>query len=163
MNRKIFVMACAASLLPMGLALAADEHVHVRTHASGERAASKEVRQRVKLPAPLLRWELAQMRERIAILGQLQAALSRGAYGEAADLCEQTLGMSSLSRQRAEEGAKYMPQGMREMDTELRRAASGFAQAATNAAASGDGRPAIAALSEVMQRCVACHTVYRFR
>jgi hypothetical protein len=138
----------------MGLLLGADaEPYH----------ASREVRHRVKLPEPLLRWELAHMRERVATIGRLQAALSKGAYAEAAELAEQNLGMSSFAVHRAREVVKYMPHGMREMETELHRAASSFALEAANAGASGDIRPAIAALSEVMQRCVDCHTVYRFR
>jgi hypothetical protein len=103
------------------------------------------------------------MREHLAILGQLQMALSKDAYGEAADLAEKNLGMSSLPKHGAQEVAKYMPQGMRDMGTELHRAASRFAIEATNAGATGDARPAIAALADVTQRCVACHAAYRFR
>lgn len=161
MNRKILVMASAGTLLPMGLALAAD--VQQQMHASGKPGTPKEVRQHVRLPAPLLRRELAHMRERLAIVRQLQTALSRGAYAEAAELAEQNLGMSSLSAHGAREVAKYTPHGMREIDIELHRAASSFALEATNAAATGDIRPALEVLSEVMQRCVDCHTAYRFR
>jgi len=147
----------------MGLALAADEHVHQHMDESHSHAASKEVRLVVKFPAALLQRELAHMREHLAILGQLQVALSKGAYGEAADLAEKNLGMSSLPMHGAQEVAKYMPQGMRDLGTELHRAASRFALEASNVGATGDVRPAIAALSDVTQRCVACHATYRFR
>jgi hypothetical protein len=163
MNRNILGMACAGALLPMGLAIAADEQVHQHMDANGGRGASKEVRQLVELPAPLLQRELADMRERLAVLGHLQAALSIEAYGEAADLAENHLGMSSFPMDGTQEVAKYMPQGMLEMGAELHLAASRFALELTNVGATGDIRPAIAALSEVMQRCVSCHTVYRFR
>ena len=79
MNRKMLVMAGAATLLPMGLALVADEHVYEHMHASGGRGASREVRQLVKFPAPLLQRELAHLRAHLGILGQPQAALSRDA------------------------------------------------------------------------------------
>jgi hypothetical protein len=156
-------MTCAGPLLCIGLAVAADELVHQHVHEGDSHGASKEVRKVVKFPAALLQRELAHMREHLAILGQLQMALSKGAYGEAADLAEKNLGMSSLPMHGAQEVAKYMPPGMRDIGTELHRAASRFAIEATNAGATGDVRPAIAALSDVTQRCVACHAAYRFR
>lgn len=163
MNRKIIGMACAGTLLPLGLALAADEYVDQQTDASAGRGQSKETRQLVELPAPLRQRKLQEMRERLAILGQLQAALSIEAYREAADLAEHHLGMSSLPMQGTQEVAEYMPQGMREMETALHQAASRFAVEAIHAAASADVRLANAALSELIQRCVACHAAYRFR
>lgn len=163
MNRKTLVLACAGTLLPIGLVVAADEHMHEHKHANAGLGASSEVRHLVRFPAPLLLQELAHMREHLAILGQLQVALSKGSYSEAANLAEQNLGMSSLPMHGAEEVAKYMPQGMREMGTALHRAASRFALEASNAGATGDVRPVIAALSEVTRQCVACHAAYRLK
>jgi len=147
----------------MSLALGANEQSDQSTRANSGRDESIEVRQLVKVPPRLLQWELAQMRGRLATLGQLQAALSRGVYGETGDLAEKNLGMSWLATPLAQEVANYMPQEMREMETDLHRAASRFAVEATNAGATGDVRPANAALTEVMQKCVACHAAYRFR
>ena len=163
MKKKVLVAACVGALLPLSLALAADEHAHQHMHAGGGPDASKDMRQFVKFPAPLLKRELAHMREHLGILAQLQAALSKGAYSEAADLAEKNLGMSSLPMHGAQEVAKYMPQGMREMGTGLHRAASRFALEATNAGATGDVRPAMAALAEVTEQCVACHAAYRLK
>jgi hypothetical protein len=132
-------------------------------HDRAGRGGSREVRQLVELPAPLLQRVLEDMRERLAILGQLQAALSTEAYSEAAELAEHHLGMSSLPMHGTRGVAKYMPEGMHEMETALHQAASRFAVEARHAGPSMNVRPAIAALSEVMQRCVACHTAYRFR
>ncbi len=56
-----------------------------------------------------------------------------------------------------------MPKGMREIGSEMHRAASRFALEAKNAGATGDMRPALEALATVTQRCVACHAAYRLK
>ena len=79
------------------------------------------------------------------------------------DLAEKRLGMSSFELHGAHEVAKYMPTGMQEIGSEMHRAASRFALEATNAGATGDIRPALAALATVTQQCVACHAAYRLK
>jgi cytochrome c556 len=49
------------------------------------------------------------------------------------------------------------------MGTAMHRAASRFAVAASDAAVSGDVKPALAALSRVTQSCVACHSSFRLQ
>jgi cytochrome c556 len=56
-----------------------------------------------------------------------------------------------------------MPAPMRDIGTQMHRAASRFALEAQNASASNDIRPALATLSSVMQQCVACHGTYRLQ
>lgn len=104
---------------------------------------------------------LSNMREHLLTLQEIDIALSHGAYERAGDLAEQGLGRSSLDAHGAAHLASYMPSGMRDIGTAMHRAASRFAVEAQNAAASNDVRPALAALGEVMQQCVACHDSYR--
>ena len=163
MIRKSFATACVLVLLPMGLLFAADQSGDQGERGSASRGESKDVRQRVKLPAPLLRWKLKQMRERIATIGKIQAALSRGEYDQAADMAEQDLGMGTGQTREAEDVATHMPQAMRDLETELNRAAGKFALEVRDAVVTEDVRPAVNALSNLMQRCVDCHTAYRFR
>ena len=59
--------------------------------------------------------------------------------------------------------ALFMPEPMRAMGLSMHTAASEFAAVATRAAASHDTLVAVAALSNVTQNCVACHTAYRVR
>ncbi len=150
-------------LFPLGSAAAADAHRQMHEQMQMGGGAAPESRQFVEFPASLLQQELTHMRQHLVILGQLQADLSKGDYSEAATLAEQNLGMSSLSLHGAEQVAKYMPQGMREIGTAMHQAASRFAIAAANAGATGDVRPALAALSDVTRQCAACHTTYRLR
>jgi cytochrome c556 len=56
-----------------------------------------------------------------------------------------------------------MPEGMQAAGTAMHRSASRFALEAQNSSASGDARPAMAALATLTQACVACHAGYKFK
>lgn len=103
------------------------------------------------------------MRDHLVALQEISEALARGRNDEAAKLAEERLGMSSLQRHGAREVAKYMPEGMRDAGTAMHRAASRFAIEAQNAGATGELRPALAALSDVMRACAGCHAGYRLK
>jgi len=79
----------------------------------------------------------------------------------ASHMAEERLGLTSLPLHGAHDVAPYMPQPMQEMGTEMHRAASRFAVEAANASATGDVKPALAALSTLTSKCVACHAAYR--
>jgi cytochrome c556 len=68
---------------------------------------------------------------------------------------------SSLELHGAAHLARFMPEGMQDIGTQMHRAASRCAVEAQNASATNDVRPALAALGTVMQQCVACHAAYR--
>jgi hypothetical protein len=57
--------------------------------------------------------------------------------------------------------AKFMPEGMRNIGLEMHTAASAFAAEALKADGTHNTRPALAALSRVMQQCAACHSAYK--
>ena len=52
---------------------------------------------------------------------------------------------------------------MQDVGTAMHRSASRFGVTARDAAVTGDVRPALGALSEVMGACVACHSGYRLK
>jgi hypothetical protein len=120
-----------------------------------------DARQFVKFPEPLRLHTLANMREHLSTLQEIDIALSRNDYDSAARLAERRLGLSSLEAHGAAHLAPYMPPSMQDIGTAMHRAASRFAIVAQNAAATGDVRPALAALGDVMQQCVACHAAFR--
>ncbi len=72
---------------------------------------------------------LANMRDHLLALQQIQAALSRDELDKAADIAEQRLGMSALSLHGAHEVSKFMPEGMRAAGSAMHRAASRFSRA----------------------------------
>jgi antitoxin component HigA of HigAB toxin-antitoxin module len=118
-------------------------------------------RQLVRFPDPLRERTLANMRDHLLALQEIQQALAHDNEDHAAQIAEQRLGMSSLSLHEAHEVAQYMPEGMQAVGTEMHRNASRFALAAQNAGVTGDLKAALAALSDVTGACVACHAAYR--
>jgi len=71
--------------------------------------------------------------------------------------------MSSLRLHCGAEVAKYMPQGMQDAGMEMHKAASRFVIEAQNVGVTGELKPALGALGEVMTACVGCHAGYRLR
>jgi hypothetical protein len=118
-------------------------------------------RQLVDFPEPMRVHTIANMRDHLLALQEIDIALSRNEFDKAASVAERRLGMSSLELHGAAHIAPYMPQGMQDIGTQMHRAASRFAVEAQNASVSNDVRPALAALGAVMQQCVACHAAYR--
>jgi hypothetical protein len=124
-------------------------------------AAPAESRVTVRFPEPLRQHTLANMRDHLATMQQIQEALARGEFDRAADLSERRLGLSSLEAHGAHDVAQYMPPAMQDIGTGMHKAASRFSIAASNAGASGDLKGALEALSGVTAQCVACHAAYR--
>jgi hypothetical protein len=142
------------------LLAAAQQHQHEMSAPSTNQA---DARQRVTFPEPMRVHTIANMRDHLLSLQEIDVALSRNDFDKAASIAEKRLGMSSLELHGAAHIAPYMPQGMQEIGTQMHRAASQFAVAAQNASVSNDLRPALAALGAVMQQCVACHAAYRLQ
>jgi hypothetical protein len=135
---------------------------HMRQAGSAPAAVTGEDRrQSVRFPAPMREHTMANMRDHLLALQEIQAALAAQHFDRAADLAEGRLGMSSLGLHGAHEVAAYMPQGMQDAGTAMHRGASRFALAARDAGATGDLRPALSALAELTATCVACHAAYR--
>jgi cytochrome c556 len=123
--------------------------------STGVDAADK--RQKIRLPAMMGEHMLANMRDHLQALQEIQTALAEGKLDLAADVAERRLGMSSLEAHGAAHMAPYMPQPMREIGTEMHHAASRFARSAQE----GDLAKALADLSGITRQCVACHASYR--
>ena len=141
-------------------------HVHQPTQAAGDHAAharAADPRVLVQFPKMLRTHTLANMRDHLLALAEIQDQLARGAYDKASDIAEQRLGMSSLGLHGAHDVAKFMPQGMQAAGTAMHRSASQFAIVAKDASVTGDLKGSVAALVRVSQTCVACHAAYRIQ
>lgn len=165
-------MALATGALFIAGPLAAQQHdhsMHMRHHAQPADStkpapgAPKDTRQSVYFPKTLRSHTLANMRDHLLALQEIQEALAKQEYDRAGDIAEQRLGMSSLQLHGAHDVAKYMPKGMQDAGTAMHRHASRFAVAAKDASATGDVRPALAALAATTAQCVACHAGYRLK
>jgi hypothetical protein len=117
----------------------------------------------VLFPPLVKRQTLATMRMHLQGLAEIQGALAVGKFEKAAQIAMQSLGMSSMHGNQMAEEAKYMPHGMKKLGALMHQRAAAFAISAQNAAATGDIRPPLRALSRVTETCVACHAVYRLK
>lgn len=140
-----------------------DPSMHTQHQASAAKAAPKDTRQTVKFPKTLREHTLANMRDHLLALQEIQEALAKQEYDRAGDIAEHRIGMSSLALHGAHDVAKYMPKGMQDAGTAMHRNASRFAVAARDVGATGDVKPALAALAATTAQCVACHAGYRVK
>jgi hypothetical protein len=156
--RTLFaVVVSAALVLSAGLATA-QHHMHMDHGGS-----TADTREFVKFPPELVEHTIANMRDHLLALQQIDQALAVGEPEQAGKIAEERLGMSSLRLHGAAEIAKYMPQGMQDAGTAMHKAASRFAIAAQNVGVTGEMKPALGALGEVMAACVGCHAGYRLK
>jgi hypothetical protein len=126
-------------------------------------ARADDTRQLVEMPAPMQAHMIANMRDHLAALSEIQVALAAKKYQQAAEIAEARIGMSSLAAHGAAHMAPFMPQPMQDIGTAMHRAASRFALRAQEADVANDLPRALGALAEVTQQCVACHQGYRIR
>lgn len=158
---RITALATLAALA-FGIGQAAQaQHQHGSHDDKSHSGKIDDRRQLVKFPEVIRSHTLANMRDHLLVLGEIQEALSKGWFDKAADISEKRLGMSSLGAHGAHESSKYMPKGMQDVGTSMHHNASRFAVEAQNAAVTNDLRPALRALADVTQSCVACHAAYR--
>lgn len=156
-QRRTWFFSLAAALWAHPSAFAQPMHGH---HAPASPPAT-DARVAVAYPAAMREHTLASMRDHLLALAQIQEALAEGRPEQAALIAEQRLGMGALKAHHAHEASQLMPEGMRQMGSAMHHSASEFALQAQNAAATGDLKPALAALAQTTQACVACHASYR--
>ena len=125
--------------------------------------AAEDLRVAVEMPDMMKSNMLANMRDHLFSLSEIQSALAKGEYDVAADLAEKSLGMTSLESHGAAHMAGFMPKGMQEIGNNMHRAASRFAVQAQESQVTRDLLRALGALSEVSQQCIACHAGYRLK
>ena len=128
---------------------------------SSTAAAAPDARELVRLPEPMRLHMLANMRDHLLAIAEIQQALGAGELDRAAMIAENRLGMSSLGSHGASHMARFMPKPMQDIGSGMHRAASQFARVAQEALADNNLRGAVASLSRVTGQCVACHAAYR--
>ena len=146
----------AALVAVIATSSAGQQHVH-----EPPAPATGDARTLVEFPEAMRLHTIANMRDHLLSLQEIDVALSRGDFDKASAVAEQRLGMSSLEAHGASHIAPFMPKAMQEIGEQMHRAASRFAVDAQNASVTNDVKPALASLAAVMQQCVACHAAYR--
>ncbi len=128
--------------------------------------ASGDQRELIELPAPMQDHMMANMRDHLLALNEILGHLADGNAGEAAQVAEKRLGVSSLDSHGASHMAPFMPEPMRQFGTQMHRFASQFAIAATEAEVedtAASQRRIYAALRDITTNCNACHSAYKIR
>ena len=120
-----------------------------------------DAREKVEFPTMMQQHMLANMRDHLLAISEIQAFMATAEYEKAAEVAEERLGLSSLDNHGASHMAQMMPEGMRAIGTAMHKAASQFAITVVDAGTDDDLKPALAALSKITQQCVACHSAYR--
>ena len=157
---RILVAMVAAVLAGGGATLALAQHQHSHDLST---PSAPDTRQFVEFPPALVEQTLANMRDHLQTLQEIQLHLGMGHTDIAAKIAEERLGMSSLGLHGAAEVSKYMPQGMQDAGTAMHRAASRFAITAQDTGVTGDLKPVFTGLAEITAQCVGCHAGYRLK
>lgn len=123
--------------------------------------AEDDKRQKLDFPQMMQQHMLANMRDHLLALHEIQTLMAAADYDKAAEVAEQRLGLSSLDNHGAAHMASMMPKEMQDIGTGMHKAASQFAVTVVDAGASGDLKRALGDLSKVTQQCIACHSAYR--
>jgi hypothetical protein len=126
-------------------------------------AAEDDTRVAVDMPEMMRTHMLANMRDHLTAIHEVQNHLAAGEYDSAAQIAEKRLGMSSLQSHGASHMAGFMPKGMQETGTAMHQSASRFAVISQETAVTRDLPGALGALSRVTAQCVACHAAYRLK
>ena len=160
--------AAAVAILASCAAPGGDHEAHVYPSSPAApvgmaHSQADDPRVLVHFPDMLRAHTLANMRDHLLALAEMQDQLARGAFDKASDIAEQRLGMSSLGLHGAHDVAQFMPQGMQAAGTAMHRSASQFAIVAKDASVTADVKGSVAALAKVTQTCVACHAAYRIQ
>lgn len=137
-------------------------------------AGASPARTAVALPPMLHDQFLANMRDHLSAISEIQAALAEGDFGKAAEISRRRLGLGAASsaacRMPGEAGAsgsdnsmlsKFMPEAMHRTGFKMHSAADQFAEDAEKAAPARDYRMAMESLSRVTKQCVACHSSFK--
>jgi hypothetical protein len=159
---RVLLAALVSGTLFLSVGYAAAQHEVLQSHMH-HGASAADTREFVNFPPELVEHTIANMRDHLLALQQINEALARGELEKAGKIAEERLGMSSLRLHGAAEIAEYMPQGMQDAGTAMHKAASRFAIEAQNAGITGELKPALGALGEVMAACVGCHAAYRLK
>jgi len=157
---RVVVAIIAVALAGGSATLAVAQHQHNHDMSA---AGAPDARQLVRFPPALVEHTLANMRDHLQTLQEIQLQLGMGHPDVAAGIAEARLGLSSLELHGAADVAKHMPQGMQDAGSAMHRAASRFAIAAQDASVTGDLKPVFAGLAEITAQCVGCHAGYRLK
>lgn len=120
----------------------------------------------IKLPKEIEHKMLVNMRDHIAALDDIIAAVQNEKFDEAARIAESRLGWSSLVRRGDQEVADHWAVPMQKMADEMYRAASDFVIVVQDASVEDSKesyRKVMGSLHRITSACRGCHEAFRVR
>ena len=152
----------ALAILSVSLAVHGESQ-EVDTDGAGEGLESQftELRTLVNIPEKPRQILLEDMLDHLAVLNEINHYLVAKDLNSAADVAENGMGRSLLSKYQDEEmrPGRHMPKEMREIGWELHDAAAQLVTAARQ----GNMKKTLLAYQRITSACVACHYSYRTR
>jgi hypothetical protein len=120
-----------------------------------------DLRSYVEMPEKARQILQEDMLDHLAVLNEINSYLAENDLLAAADVAENGMGRSLLSKYQDEEmrPGRYMPKEMREIGWELHDAATQFVTAARQV----NLKKTLLAYQRITSACVACHYSYRIR
>lgn len=121
-------------------------------------------RELVLYPRPVYESTLANMREHLRGIHEVQRLVGEGKFAEAANAAERGMGMGH--NHGAEGNAaehQFMPKGMMALGSGMHGAAAELATTLRDAEVTDDLQAVFAAMGKVTANCVACHDAYRLQ
>ncbi len=121
-------------------------------------------RSEVPIPKAMQADFLANMRDHLFAISEIQADLAKGDFKSAGETASNRLGLNASSSASCRPGemkgfAKYMPKQMHKAGFAMHSAADDFAEEMKKPAP--DYRNALQSLAKITSACVACHAHFR--
>lgn len=155
MKRMLFTVF-AATFLMAGISFAEEGQMHEMMHKQGGPKADE--RTELKIPAPMKVMQKGMMRQHMDTVAEITAALAANDLNKAAEVAKNRLGWNQEEEKRCSTVEKMTG----EADfTKLGKAVHQKADELAEAAKAGNRDNALAALSELITNCNACHMKFR--
>ncbi len=156
--KKMLVSAAAIGFLAAGISFAA-EHDHMQHETMMKQEGQKsDDRTELKIPAPMKTMQKKMMRQHMATLSEIAAALAANDLNKAAAAAKTNLGWN----QEEEKKCSMIEKMTGEPDfTKLGKAVHQKADELADAAKAGNRDKALAAMAELINNCNACHNKFR--
>lgn len=156
--KRMLATAAAIVFLATGISFAA-EHDHMQHEMMMKQEGQKsDDRTELKIPAPVKAMQKKMMRQHMDTLSEITAALAANDLNKAAEVAKTKLGWN----QEEEKKCSMVEKMTGEPDfTKLGKAVHQKADELADAAKAGNRDKALAAMSELINNCNACHSKFR--
>ena len=154
--KRTLVATLAITVLTAGLSFAEEGQMHEMMHKQGGPKADE--RTELKISAPMKVMQKGMMRQHMATVAEITAALAANDLSKAAEIAKGKLGWNQEEEKRCSTVEKITG----EADfTKFGKAVHQKADELADAAKAGNRDKALVALSELITNCNACHMKFR--